>query len=75
MAITFDLEVKLTIIERKGLDVYTKWLEEDKDKCMTVGLTVSYNMGWNKFPPVVFIAISQVTLSLLVHLHAELLLA
>ena len=48
MAIALDLEVKQTIIEKKGLEFYTKWLEEDKHTRMRVGLTVTYDMGWNK---------------------------
>ena len=42
------VEVKETIVNEKGLEYYEQWLTKDKDKRQRIGLTVSYDMGWNK---------------------------
>ena len=39
----FDLEVKERVIQEKGLEFYEKWLVEDKETRLKIGLTVLYD--------------------------------
>ena len=48
MKIMLSLEVKETIVQKHGLDYYQKWVSESFEERESVGITVSYDMGWNK---------------------------
>ena len=46
--LALEMEIKETIVNEKGEEYYTEWMSKKKGDREKIGLTVSYDMGWNK---------------------------
>ena len=46
--LALEMEIKETLVNEKGEDYYKEWINKKQGEREKVGLTVSYNIGWNK---------------------------
>ena len=46
--LALEMEIKETIVNEKGEEYYAEWMSKAKGDREKIGLTVSYDMGWNK---------------------------
>ena len=46
MNIALEMEIKATIVHKESKEFYETWLITDKGERKKIGLTVSYDMGW-----------------------------
>ena len=48
MDLALKMELKATIIMEESEEYYEQWVKEDKKTRKRFGLTVSYDMGWQR---------------------------
>ena len=46
--LALEMEIKETLVNERGEDYYKEWINKKQGEREKVGLTVSYDMGWNK---------------------------
>ena len=48
MDLALELELKATIVHEESEEYYERWIKSDEKERKKFGLTVSYDMGWQR---------------------------